>query len=200
MGLFSRIFGNKKETDVWPQFAGRPNDKPLLREKAVALAPVLMQSGNHLIDAIRELIPATKIDTVTLLFELLMVKLHMVNRIALEQMGSDRRNWFMDPLENEIIDRLATLSEDAAKAAELKDGFWKHYTDRTQGYTNYAYAAEENEHGGIDVQRTIAWKLADNLGQGEDLATIMGLQVLITELVVVLFKNLQIRQLVGRLP
>lgn len=197
MGLFSRFFGKKKETNVWPRFAGRPNDKPLLREKAITLAPVLMQSGNHHIDASQKLIPATKIDTVTLLFELLMVKLHVVNRIALEQLGSDRRNWFMDPLEKEIVDRLATLGEDDARTVEIKDGFWKHYTDRTKGYTNYTYAAEQNEHGGIDIQRTIAWKLADNLGLSEDLATIMGLQALITELVVVLFKNLQLRQLVG---
>lgn len=197
MGLFSRFFGKKNETDVWPQFAGRPNDKPLLREKAITLAPVLMQSGNHHIAATQKLIPATKIDTVTLLFELLMVKLHVVNRIALEQLGSDRRNWFMDPLEKEIVDRLATLGEDDARTVEIKDGFWKHYTGRTKGYTNCTYAAEQNEHGGVDIQRTIAWKLADNLGLSEDLATIMGLQVLITELVVVLFKNLQLRQLVG---
>jgi hypothetical protein len=75
--------------------------------------------------------------------EALVVNLHVVDRVAFEQLGSERRTWLIDPLISEVASRLAAMANDDAEAAETSKEFLELYSSRATGYSSCSLISED---------------------------------------------------------
>jgi hypothetical protein len=201
MDLFSRLFRKKSQEDLWSEFQNRPNDQPTLREKAVALAPLLIQLANLHAGLVRESVLPSE-DMGTLLFEYVVIELHLIDRTAFEQLGAERRSWLMDPLGQEVADRLSASSNgDVAAVCEILGRFPEMYNARINAYASLDIVAQPDERGGYNLTNTIGWKFAEILGQGDGFAKLsrtgMALMYDVADLYIAMLDWLQLRQLVG---
>jgi hypothetical protein len=194
MSIFSRLF-SKAETSLWPQFKGLSNDKGTLREKARVLAPVLIQISYEHSQSLKERI-LTSVDQGLVFFECLAIYLHLMDRVAFQALGSEKRNWFVDPLLLAILTHLGTVNDDDQQVAEMRDAFPNLYHQRINVYASCEFFAAPNEHGGYNIRQTVGWKLAESLGVG-DVETKMSLMFDVSNFCTNFMEKLEIHRLIS---
>lgn len=206
---------------LWQQFRGKGNSKDILIEKAKALAPIIIilsvDTTEQTLQTLKEL-KKTKIlnekytnvndkfEEVT--FEILLLHLHFIDRIAFQHLGLEPRNTFMDAVLREIRKQLSDLYEIGKDSIDLNTRYhliylrkmiyclYDAYNDRQIEYSKYKKVfARENDKG---MKDTLSWefgkKIAKILGDEWNPAVILTFAMCVQS-VLYAFETLQLPEL-----
>jgi hypothetical protein len=160
---------DKSLTDrLWLLFEHRANDKLTLREKALAYAPYVTTATVSLAVDIKETISkwtgdSKKFDDRIILAECMVALLHTLDRLAFQLLGEEKRNWFFDPLFQEMMERATFGAGDME--AEGKQTFCNLYNAR-HPYSKLNLIPVPNDRGGYNFSGSMGWALAENIGCG----------------------------------
>jgi hypothetical protein len=186
-----------KDERTWERFAGIPNDRLVLREKAQALAPVLlygaMRFAEGLVEVLKDKPNLPEADYI--FFEALAIDMHFTDRIAFRELGDEHRKWFSNPLVEEVIARLATRFDNSEDAREQEIWFIDLYNKRMSQYAHAEFVSEPNEKGGYNVMNSVGWKLAENLGVADGLITEMAVHAFVATRAIEIWKLLELENL-----
>lgn len=193
------------EEKLWQQFRGKGNSKDILIEKAKTLAPIIIKLSVDCTEQTLKALKETKnlskkyanvddkFEEVT--FEILLLHLHFIDRIAFQHLGPESRNTFMDAVLIEIKKQLSHLyaigkdsfmrMRDKGDNLDLDTSYhlsylgyhlrylrkmiyclYDAYNDRQIEYSKYKKVfARENDKG---MKGTLSWEF------GKKLAKILG--------------------------
>lgn len=165
----------KEEKKSWSQFEGRVNTDEVLVEKAKALALFLLSFGakctKNLFEILKKDKERPKVDDekIGVVFgEIVIGYLCVVDRLAFQYLGAEKRNIFQDAL-------LIKASEELSKSfGGKKDFLIDAYNERQIEYAGYKKFFPEKNEG---AKNTLFWEIGKKIGkilESEDIVIIMS--------------------------
>jgi hypothetical protein len=189
MGWFSKR--PPGQTRLWREFDGLDNGQETLERKADRLSLLLLETARMFAEHLRhEILPKT--DFATLYLECLAMDLHMLDRLAFNNLGEGSRNTFQDRL---MVGIAISLGNHSPSSEISGRDFVEDYNQRTRQYIDCELSPPDNGHGGLDFEHTFAFQLAQHLGVATDVFTETHLEVVIAAHYFAVIDNLQLREL-----
>jgi hypothetical protein len=185
---------DRENNPLWKRFAGQPLDDVHLKERAVALSPLLMGHADESSIFLRDKFYGDLHHNL-LFWETMILLLHLVDRISFECLGEEKRNLFMDPLVRDIADRFAETIEEKSEQPDMKQQFLALYNTRIQEYMTGGVAAPKGDEGDAGIENTVGWKFAYILNGGEVAETNSAMPLIVEKFNAGLLKILHLKDL-----
>lgn len=188
--------------NIYSSFQGKPNNENILKEKALILAKVLLQTIRLHTEGFAELGTVDKnpngdtkekfISLGELFVEIASVYLSYIDRVAVSVLSKQNREVFIDTLQEEFI-ASALLENYREDAYSTKNAFISDLNKCLEAYAKFPFYPKENQ----GEKGTLLWEFANNV------AKIVGKEkhILFIELIIhTVLRDIDILQLEKLLP